>query len=222
MYILHILICIRRIYVHILIYIWLTCILMTKIPAHKLPGSPMGHVPMTSGHDRSLVLCVSDPVCWKSTPVLQSNRRSSQHRDRTRTIVFWAPRRTVTPSTANTRNIHPETRKHTGGYMWRWPPQRTVVGIPPHETMKTIHALGEDRSGGKILRKTICLGPGDGRSRPCSVESYIVRTQTRVQRDIIKETSLRWCHGKRPMLRMSKREVPKEEDERGWTKDTEG
>ena len=37
-----------------------------------LTNSWVPHGSRPHGHDRTLVMCVNDPVCWKSTPVLQS------------------------------------------------------------------------------------------------------------------------------------------------------
>jgi len=53
----------------------------------NIPGAPWSR---PHGHDRSLALCVNDPACWTSTPVLQSTH------DRTRTLVSWAQRHMAT------------------------------------------------------------------------------------------------------------------------------
>jgi hypothetical protein len=69
---------------------------------HKLPGSPMGHVPMgTTDAER----CVERIQCVRSPPP-----SSSHYRDRTRTLISWVPRHIVTPLSSRTPN---ENRKST-------------------------------------------------------------------------------------------------------------
>jgi hypothetical protein len=63
---------------------------------HKLPGSPMGHVPMGTTDAEH---CVERIQCTGSPPP-----PSRHHRDRTRTLVSWVPRHIVTPLPSQTPN----------------------------------------------------------------------------------------------------------------------
>jgi hypothetical protein len=47
------------------------------------------------GHDRSLTLCVNDPVCWKSTSVLQTTECPDED------LILLVPRHIVTPPVSN-------------------------------------------------------------------------------------------------------------------------
>ncbi len=70
---------------------------------HKLPESPMGHVPMGTTEPWR---CVSMNQCVGSPPP-----SSRHHFDRTRTLVSWSPRHRVTPLSSRKPNANRKSTK---------------------------------------------------------------------------------------------------------------
>ena len=59
------------------------------------------------GHDRSLALCVNDPVSWKSTPVLQTTECPDED------LSLLDPETYSDTTVSNTNYQHPEYYKYT-------------------------------------------------------------------------------------------------------------
>ena len=117
----------------------------------------MGHVPMdTTDAER----CVERILCAGSPPP-----SSSHHRDRTRTLVSWAPRHIVTPLPSRTPNERSQTTKSSPIKLTREDPSRTplLVFFPvkprPHYMVSGRVESSVTPGGSGISRPTrICLG----------------------------------------------------------------
>jgi hypothetical protein len=103
---------------------------------HKLPESPMGHVPMGTTEPWR---CVSMNQCVGSP-----SPSSRHHRDRTRTLVSWSPRHRVTPLSSRKPNANRKSTKRT---RWMVSVNKVSVLVMKDEELKVeeteaFHTLG--------------------------------------------------------------------------------
>jgi hypothetical protein len=149
--------------------------------AHKPSGSPHGSRP--HGHDRSLALCVNDPACCQSTPVLQSTPWPEEDLSLLGRHMATPPASNVQLSTSGVLSTRGFWIMHTArvllvqGVRLLW--RRvgcTGIGILARETPATFGWGSPDH--------TSVLTSG---SRRRAVKTYVLGPQPCVQKDIIKE-----------------------------------